>query len=169
MHSFLMPPLPGSTSTSLETRSLLDLKIEKVSHPAATEAASPFPILTLGLITDLGQQTRVANSSVHALLAMAPDAILQVGGLGYGTGDFSPRWDAYGRMLEPLTSRYPLLHVPGGQEYYNGQVVILNKRVLFYTNLQYTCINCSLRTICFPGHTRVRAPMASRGGCCHEQ
>jgi len=50
-----------------------------------------------------------------ALLAARPDVVLLAGDLSYADGFYS-RWDSFGNLFEPLSSRIPVLTCPGNHE-----------------------------------------------------
>eukprot|EP00633_Aureoumbra_lagunensis_P000577 CAMPEP_0197296760 /NCGR_PEP_ID=MMETSP0890-20130614/39223_1 /TAXON_ID=44058 ORGANISM="Aureoumbra lagunensis, Strain CCMP1510" /NCGR_SAMPLE_ID=MMETSP0890 /ASSEMBLY_ACC=CAM_ASM_000533 /LENGTH=463 /DNA_ID=CAMNT_0042773489 /DNA_START=51 /DNA_END=1442 /DNA_ORIENTATION=- len=65
-------------------------------------------------MADIGQ-TIVSNASIWNLGQMKPDAILLAGDLSYSDG-WPFRWDTFARLIEPLASIYPILHVGGNHE-----------------------------------------------------
>jgi hypothetical protein len=67
VHSFRMPPPSGSIS------------------------GDGFPVMTIGLVADLGQ-TAVSNASVTALQSMQPDVVLLAGDLSYVLREIRERW-----------------------------------------------------------------------------
>jgi hypothetical protein len=109
----------------------------KAHHPAG--GADPSPIAegeappsvypyTFGLISDLGQ-TEVAAANVLAMRTALQEAsargsagatILFPGDLSYADGWFS-LWDSFGRMIEPLAARYPVLTIGGNHEFDYGE------------------------------------------------
>ena len=55
----------------------------RMPPPAAASASGDgFPVMTIGLVADLGQ-TAVSNASVAALKSMQPDVVLLAGDLSY--------------------------------------------------------------------------------------
>lgn len=77
------------------------------------QAPSPYPMV-VALTGDLGQ-TEVSSASIAALDAMKPDVILLVGDLSYADG-YMPRWDTFGRLIEPLAAIYPMMTTGGNHE-----------------------------------------------------
>ena len=87
--------------------------------PLEPTSAGPYPF-TFGLTADLGQ-TAVSDANVHKLVACMErsgpgrGAVLLAGDLSYADG-LGPRWDSFGRMMEPLASRFAVLAVGGNHE-----------------------------------------------------
>jgi hypothetical protein len=77
-----------------------------VIPPRGTGTSRSYPFM-VGLTCDIGQ-TAVSNASVNALISMEPDVVLIGGDLSYADG-WTPLWDTFGRMIEPLASHIPLL------------------------------------------------------------
>jgi hypothetical protein len=120
-----MPPAPGgvfvwhannnnATTHTDERKRKMPVVLSEQQEKNETETDNHLS-LKLGLVANLGA-TIVSARSVEELIAFDPAAVLIAGGLSYADG-FSPRWDAFGRMIEPLAARYPLLHVPGDHEF----------------------------------------------------
>ncbi|KAK9915993.1 hypothetical protein WJX75_007091 [Coccomyxa subellipsoidea] len=74
---------------------------------------SSFPY-RLGLIGDLGQTENSAQTLDH-LTASNPDSVINVGDLSYADG-YQPRWDTYGRLVAPHTSRFAWAVIEGNHE-----------------------------------------------------
>jgi hypothetical protein len=74
---------------------------------------SSYP-LHVGMTVDIGQ-TLVSNSSITALISMNPDLIILAGDLAYADG-FTPLWDTFGGMIEPLAAHIPILTTGGNHE-----------------------------------------------------
>ncbi|EIE27096.1 Metallo-dependent phosphatase [Coccomyxa subellipsoidea C-169] len=68
----------------------------------------------LGLIGDLGQTENSAQTLDH-LTASNPDSVINVGDLSYADG-YQPRWDTYGRLVAPHTSRFAWAVIEGNHE-----------------------------------------------------
>ncbi|KAL1521121.1 hypothetical protein AB1Y20_022675 [Prymnesium parvum] len=84
----------------------------------------PYPF-TFALTADLGQTAVSAVNVVRLreILEAAPPgrcAMLLGGDLAYADG-FHPRWDTFGRMLEPLAARFPQLMIGGNHEMIAGE------------------------------------------------
>jgi len=75
-------------------------------------AETPF---TFALIGDLGQ-TNFSEETVANLLS-DPDfqAVILAGDLSYADND-QKRWDSWGNMMQPLTTKLPILYAPGNHE-----------------------------------------------------
>lgn len=71
----------------------------------------------LGLIGDLGQ-TEDSLSTLEHLEASQPDSVLLVGDLSYADGE-QPRWDSWGRMVDPVTSKVVWMFTEGNHEIEN--------------------------------------------------
>ena len=94
--------------------------------PDAADGAAAYP-LTLGLTADLGQ-TAVSEANTRLLLAAQKHGTSGGGGGGGGggvvllAGDLSYadgypwRWDTFGRMLEPLAARVPVMTAGGNHD-----------------------------------------------------
>ena len=92
--------------------------------PDAADGAAAYP-LTLGLTADLGQ-TAVSEANTRLLLAAQKHGASGGGGGGGGVvllaGDLSYadgypwRWDTFGRMLEPLAARVPVMTAGGNHD-----------------------------------------------------
>lgn len=94
--------------------------------PPASDAERPGFPLTLGLTADLGQ-TAVSAANAHQLAQLLEaarephaGAVLLAGDLSYADGFYS-RWDAYGRMMEPLAARVPVMTTGGNHEVGSGE------------------------------------------------
>jgi len=73
-----------------------------------------FVPIHLGLISDLGQ-TNISAKNVEVLSGWNIDAILLSGDLSYADG-YDPLWDSFGRMVQPLASRIPIMCTDGNHE-----------------------------------------------------
>ena len=77
------------------------------------------------LTADLGQ-TAVSEANMFNLLDLAQSAgagraiVLLAGDLSYADG-FSPRWDSYARLVEPLASTIPVLVAGGDHEVFETE------------------------------------------------
>ena len=87
------------------------------SAAAATESPTGVFPFHLGLTADIGQTevTRVNVRLLRAALEGRGGAVLLAGDLSYADGYFS-RWDSYGRMMEPLAARVPIMTTGGNHE-----------------------------------------------------
>ena len=83
--------------------------------PDAADGAAAYP-LTLGLTADLGQ-TAVSEANTRLLLAAQKHGgvVLLAGDLSYADG-YPWRWDTFGRMLEPLAARVPVMTAGGNHD-----------------------------------------------------
>jgi hypothetical protein len=79
----------------------------------ATKPNTFLPI-RFGLVSDMGQ-TNVSAKNVEVMAGWDIDAILHAGDLSYADG-FDPLWDSYGRMMQPLASRVPIMSTDGNHE-----------------------------------------------------
>ncbi|KAL3923617.1 MAG: hypothetical protein SGPRY_004163, partial [Prymnesium sp.] len=85
------------------------MPLEPHTQGRAELATSLYPFM-FAVTADMGQ-TAVSLANVRLLQAMLEAAepgrgvLLQGGDLSYADG-FHPRWDSYGRMIEPLASRF---------------------------------------------------------------
>ena len=83
-----------------------------------------FPF-TLGLTADIGQ-TNVSRANAAVLRRTMGTAqpyagvVLLAGDLSYADG-YLPRWDTFGRMLEPLASEVPVMATGGNHEIASGE------------------------------------------------
>ena len=68
----------------------------------------------LGLFGDLGQTEDSAETLEH-IIASRPQSVLNVGDLSYADG-YQPRWDSWGRLVEPLAASLPIMHIEGNHE-----------------------------------------------------
>jgi len=113
IHSVALPTnLPPATT--IEYRLDGDLKTRTFRSPPAAGTDR----VRFGLVGDLGQ-TQNSSKTVEGLSAGSYDAILHCGDLSYADGD-GPRWDSYGRLLEPLASRVPVASIGGNHEVATG-------------------------------------------------
>ena len=105
------------------------------------DGVESFPFL-LGLTADLGQtaasevnvglmrkQLHAFGEAVNSRRTRASgglgdghgrSVVLLAGDLSYADG-WGPRWDSFGRMMEPLSSTYPVLTAPGNHEVAVGE------------------------------------------------
>ena len=65
----------------------------------------------LGLVGDLGQTLDSARTLQH-LVEVQPQSILNVGDLSYADG-YQPRWDTYGRLVQPSTAHVAWMNIEG--------------------------------------------------------
>ncbi|KOO20937.1 purple acid phosphatase 22-like protein [Chrysochromulina tobinii] len=83
--------------------------------PTSGEGTYPFSV---GLTADLGQ-TRASRANVELLRRRAETVgvgvVLLAGDLSYADG-WLPRWDTYGRMMEPLAAAVPVMTTAGNHE-----------------------------------------------------
>jgi hypothetical protein len=100
IHQFKIPPYSIALSSG--------------STGVEADVPESFYPLTLGLTGDLGQ-TEVSAKSMAALAALEPAAVLLVGDLSYADG-WCPSWDTFGRLVESLASRVPVLTTGGNHE-----------------------------------------------------
>ena len=68
----------------------------------------------LGLFGDLGQTEDSAETLEH-IIASNPQSVLNVGDLSYADG-YQPRWDSWGRLMEPFHAAVPIMHIEGNHE-----------------------------------------------------
>ena len=85
----------------------------------ASAAASPTDVFPfhLGLTADIGQTevTRATVRQLRAALEGKAGAVLLAGDLSYADGYYH-RWDTYGRMMEGLAARVPIMTTGGNHE-----------------------------------------------------
>lgn len=95
-------------------------RVFSFTMPPVSDAvdAAAFP-MTLGVIADVGQ-TVVSQLNFGVLAALEPAAVLLAGDLAYADG-WTPRWDSYGRMAEPLSSAVPVMTAGGNHEIGSGE------------------------------------------------
>ncbi|KAL4856311.1 Purple acid phosphatase 18 [Chlorella vulgaris] len=79
--------------------------------PLVGAASLPY---RLGLIGDLGQSDHSLSTLDHVEVTQ-PASIILTGDLSYADG-YQPRWDAWGRMVAPFTSRQPWHYCVGNHE-----------------------------------------------------
>eukprot|EP00900_Chrysochromulina_parva_P006771 jgi/Chrpa1/16095/Chrysochromulina_OHIO_Genome00022750-RA len=88
--------------------------------PTSGEGTYPFSV---GLTADLGQ-TRASRANVELLRRRAETVgvgvVLLAGDLSYADG-WLPRWDTYGRMMEPLAAAVPVMTTAGNHELGSGE------------------------------------------------
>ncbi|CAL8470424.1 g9966 [Coccomyxa elongata] len=86
----------------------------------------------LGLIGDIGQTENSAETLDH-LTASSPDSVINVGDLSYADG-YQPRWDSWGRLIAPHTSRFAWAVIEGNHELEvaNGQPGFLAYETRFW-------------------------------------
>ncbi|CAN1278703.1 Purple acid phosphatase 15 [Linum perenne] len=68
----------------------------------------------VAVVGDLGL-TWNSSSTIDHLTMNEPSILLMVGDLTYAK-TYQPRWDAWGRFMEPLTSRIPMMVIEGNHE-----------------------------------------------------
>ncbi len=68
----------------------------------------------LGLVGDLGQTENSAQTLDH-LTGSNPQSVINVGDLSYADG-YQPRWDTWGRLIAPHTSRFAWAVIEGNHE-----------------------------------------------------
>lgn len=69
---------------------------------------------TLGLLGDLGQTEHSASTLEH-LASQDVDSVVMMGDLSYADG-YQPRWDTWGRFVEPHTSQTLWMYCEGNHE-----------------------------------------------------
>lgn len=81
------------------------------SHPGI---GSIYPI-SFGVIGDLGQ-TNYSNATIYHVKSIQPqvNSVFITGDLSYADSD-QPRWDSFGRLIQPLSSEIPIMTAPGNQ------------------------------------------------------
>ncbi|KAK9820918.1 hypothetical protein WJX74_007259 [Apatococcus lobatus] len=79
--------------------------------PPVGPASLPY---RLGLVGDLGQTLDSAKTLQH-LVEVQPQSILNVGDLSYADG-YQPRWDTYGRLVQPSTAHIAWMNIEGNHE-----------------------------------------------------
>lgn len=79
--------------------------------PTAGDTSKP---LKMAVVGDLGQTAYSLQTLTH-VEAVHPDLVLNLGDLSYADGD-QARWDSWGRMVQPLLSRVPMMPVVGNHE-----------------------------------------------------
>lgn len=85
-----------------------------MSFTTAPEANATSSGFSFGVIGDLGQ-TSDSNNTVHHLLGSGAGMVLHAGDLSYADC-LQPRWDSYGRLVNPLSSTKPWMTVAGNHE-----------------------------------------------------
>jgi len=85
--------------------------------PAAGEVEAGKP-LRLGVWGDVGI-TNVSFAVMQSLAAAEPDVALLLGDYSYADG-WSPKWETFGTMMEPLMANVANLGVPGNHEIAEG-------------------------------------------------
>eukprot|EP00736_Rhodelphis_marinus_P001555 Rmarinus@m.26185 len=88
-------------------------KLFKFTTPPPLGPETP---LRVGVMGDLGQTKFSAATVQHIADAMPLDMVMHVGDLSYADG-FQPRWDRWGRMVEPVTSQLAWMYAAGNHEY----------------------------------------------------
>ena len=77
-------------------------------------AAAAGKTYTFALVGDLGQ-TPVSDRSVTEIANLNPDVVLMAGDLSYADG-WGWRWDSYGRMVQRLAAKVPVMSTVGNHE-----------------------------------------------------
>ncbi len=118
LHAVTIPNL--AHGTTYEYRVDGDNRTFAFTTPPPRGGGYPF---TMGLAADLGQ-TAVSAANIHFLRAVLAahtgSVCLIAGDLAYADG-YYPLWDSFGRMLEPLAARVPLLTTGGNHEVDYGE------------------------------------------------
>ncbi|KAK3259386.1 hypothetical protein CYMTET_31614 [Cymbomonas tetramitiformis] len=70
------------------------------------------------LVGDLGQTTDSVSTLDH-MSSSKGDIIIHVGDLSYADG-YQPRWDTYGRLVQPVAAKTPWMTVEGNHEIESG-------------------------------------------------
>jgi len=112
IHTAHLTPLQPNTKYSYTIGSKDKGLQGSFTMPAPAELQSG-PV-TFGVIGDLGQ-TPDSNNTVQHLLQASVSMVVHAGDLSYADCD-QPRWDTYGRLLEPLSSQVPWMTVAGNHE-----------------------------------------------------
>ena len=86
---------------------------DKVYSFTMIQAANTYPFKA-ALVADLGT-TAVSAMSVAILAAMKANVVIFTGDLSYADG-WTPIWDVFGLMIEPLAAAVPMLSVGGNHE-----------------------------------------------------
>ena len=125
IHTVTLSPLVGGVTYRYSVSG--DAREFEFTMPPEGGASYPFVV---GLTADLGQtQASEANVALlRKLLDASSDAsdgpgahhasgrlLLLAGDLSYADG-WHPRWDSFGRMIEPLAARVPVMTTPGNHE-----------------------------------------------------
>lgn len=84
---------------------------------------------------DLGQTENSAQTLDH-LTASDPESVINVGDLSYADG-YQPRWDTWGRLIAPHTSRFAWAVIEGNHEL---EVRLLLHPLLFRHLCGHCCI-----------------------------
>lgn len=111
IHTVTLSNLTEGTTYYYSVDGLPD--VFQFTYVPATKANAFTPI-SLGLVSDLGQ-TNVSVSNVKKLGSWDIHAVLHPGDLSYADG-YDPLWDSYGRMMQPLASRIPVMCTDGNHE-----------------------------------------------------
>jgi len=69
---------------------------------------------TYSIVADLGQTSNSLTTIEH-MEASSAGLVMHIGDLSYADG-YQPRWDTYGRLIEPLASRVPWMTNSGNHE-----------------------------------------------------
>ena len=77
----------------------------------AGNMSNPLKVAVFG---DLGQ-TQYSLQTLTHMEAVRPDLTVNLGDMSYADGD-QLRWDSWGRMIEPLMSRVPMMTVEGNHD-----------------------------------------------------
>jgi len=111
IHSVTLTNLSEGTTYYYSVDGLPD--VFQFTYVPPTKPNSFAPV-HLGLVSDLGQ-TNVSASNVAVMAGWNLDAILHSGDLSYADG-YDPLWDSYGRMMQSLASRVPVMSTDGNHE-----------------------------------------------------
>lgn len=138
IHHAVIRDLPPSTPVAYAIGDAEFAGTFATPPPAGDASTLPHRITVVG---DLGQ-TEHSASTIDDMRKSNGGVIVHVGDLSYADGD-QPRWDAWGRLKQPLSSATPWMVVEGNHEIEYG-VGGLDRQFLAY-------------------ETRFRMPFASTG------
>eukprot|EP00899_Mesostigma_viride_P027463 jgi/Mesvir1/7901/Mv11831-RA.1 len=71
--------------------------------------------VVLGVVGDLGQTENSLETLRHVEHISRVHAVLYAGDLSYADG-FQPRWDSWGRLVQPIAGKIPFMTVAGNHE-----------------------------------------------------
>lgn len=115
--SFALAYMLLSCSQLCNSTSCLDQPSFELGHVEQLFTVSQHPqsgnlfACRLGLVGDLGQTLDSAKTLQH-LVDVQPQSILNVGDLSYADG-YQPRWDTYGRLVQPSTAHVAWMNIEG--------------------------------------------------------
>jgi len=117
LHHVTLPALQSRTTYSYRCGDNTTGVFSEILNFTTPPAVGPNEPISFSLVGDLGQTSSSAETVAH-ILKDDTDMTLLVGDLSYADSD-QPRWDNWGRLVQPLLSTKPFVPAAGNHEVEN--------------------------------------------------